>query len=172
MKLHALIKGQEIFIDNHQRGSGAINNWDDSTKDIHIHKTAYHPKNVKVEILIPLNSNRGITMKEVRNGVKSDTVPHSLEKEIRGALENLNIRVPFICDLKDILKNYSSILSSKEKVKGALTRLSNHFGLHWTEDIISKEYAFLFEDDETNKYHVKMNNEGITYKPKGIDESE
>jgi hypothetical protein len=161
MNLEKLIKGQKIRIDNHQRGSGAINNWDDRTVDVHIDKTAYYPKNVEVRIRIPLNDlNRGISM-ESPDGKKMDNIPFALQEEIQKTLGDPNTRAPFIGSLKNILKNYSTILTSEEQVKQALESLSKHFGLHWTENQL-KEFAYVFEDDKKNRYLVEMDSDEIT----------
>lgn len=81
--LKRLIENQKIRINAHQRGNGYIDNWDDLSTDIHIHKTTrakISGKSVNVEIRIPLNSNRKATFEISKTNV---ITRNRLSKEIR-----------------------------------------------------------------------------------------
>ena len=172
MSLKKLIQKQTINIDDHNWGNREVKNWDDSSKDIHLHKsTDYildgHKR--KVEIRLPINSDR-----EIKITSKSDTLPEipgKLKKEIIKAFENKKIRESFIKDIVLILENYKSNLGSLEKANDALKRVSNHFGLNWTDKELVKYIDESIEhiehiekvliDDKNHKYYISMNDKRI-----------
>ena len=130
MALRSLIEKQVITIDDHTRGCDKINNWDDSSIDVHLDKkTKYRiqGKYVEVRIKIPINSDRDITIK--KNGREIESIPQKISKEIEGAFRDKKIRDSFVKDLVDVLRTFASALTSKEKATAALTRIAQHFDL-------------------------------------------
>lgn len=169
MALKSLIKQQTIIIDDHKRGSKEIKNWDNPANDIHIHKqTNYKIDGViqKVDIKIPINSDRAITIKSKRKDMLE--IPPKLNKEIQQAFADKNARESFINDLVTHIKNFETILSDKTRVTKVLANISKHFGLKWTNDKIATftndvltSYAQKYIDNEGNKYTIKVDKKQI-----------
>lgn len=156
MSLQPLLEKQTIRIDDHNRGSQEIKNWDNPTKDVHIDKRTKYKINGKIQsvtIRIPINSDRE---KNVRiNGNKNSEIPYRLYKEIRDILnENAEIAEALAKDIADEIKDYNSILDNEQKVQSALDKISKHFNLEWTKEKIST-----YRDDKlivyTNIYRNK-----------------
>lgn len=169
MALKNLIKQQTIIIDDHKRGNKEIKNWDDSANDVHIHKqTNYKIDGIiqKVDIKIPINSNREITIKSKSKGFPE--IPRKLMKEIHKAFEDKDTRTSFINDLVKHIKNFETILSDEARVREVLSNISNHFGLKWTNDKITTytndaltSYTQKYLDNEGNKYTIKVDKKQI-----------
>lgn len=160
MGLKGLILNQTIRIDDHYWGSGERKYWDDKTKDIHIDKatnTKVEGKRQKVQIRIPINSERPVKIGNKNNEFRS--IPRSLEREIQTALENKETRERFVSELLTVLENFPTSLSSEERAKGILDRLSKHFDLEWTGQTTTT-YA-----KEILKYYAQLytDNQGLTY---------
>jgi len=169
MSLKKLINNQTIDIDDHHWGSGEIKNWDDSSKDVHIHKRTERKiegKHRKVDIRVPINSNNAI---KITSDLKNlPEIPRTLKKEITEAFENQTIRENFIKDLVVILENYESNFDSLEKANETLKRISKHFSLNWTNnEIITyigesiEEIEKILIDDKNHEYYISMNNKRI-----------
>jgi hypothetical protein len=129
-KLRPLINDQKIQVDGHQRGARETNDWDLANHDIHIHKrthTKLFGKPVDVDIKIPLNSDRPITYTIDKKA--SAIAQRRLHKEITKILTAEKEFQGFTDDLIEVLKNYSSKMSSKNKALIAAKRLAGHFGL-------------------------------------------
>jgi hypothetical protein len=168
--LKRLIENQKIRIDAHQRGNGHIDNWDDPSTDIHIHKTTrakISGKSVNVEIRIPLNSNREATFEIGK--AENEIARKRLSREIRDALTDVNTRQGFIDDLIDTLDNYPTTLSSIDRCTNAVRRLAQHFGLieQVEEDIIAYagqriiSFTSTFQDEDDRRYAVSLDEDNI-----------
>lgn len=169
MSLKPLINRQSIIIDDHRRGAREINNWDDPSADIHIEKltkTKFEGKYQNLKIRIPINSERKISIQSKHS--KMDVIPSSLLKEIRKAFSNKKKRNDFIVDLITILKNFESNLDSIEKARAVMKRISKHFELEWTDQIITNhfndalnEITQVFIDDKKKQYYITINRKRI-----------
>ncbi|MEI7489411.1 MAG: hypothetical protein WCJ72_18750 [Chryseobacterium sp.] len=169
MALKNLIQNQTIIIDDHKRGAREIKNWDDSSNDIHIDKITNYPlsgERQRLRLKIPINSKRSIKIENAKG--KNIEIPKKLEKEIKAAFSDENIRNNFIKDLIDILRNYSSILSNEEKAHNALANLAENFGLNWTKEKIAnyiesalKNYTEVYNDKEGNEFFFKIGEKQI-----------
>ncbi len=132
MALRNLIENQTIRIDDHKRGSGEVKNWDDQSADIHIDKETHFPidgKPQKVRIRIPINSDRVLRIEQKNKTLGK--IPTKLKKEIQEAFQNISRRDDFIKDMVEVIKNFHTVLESKEQVKQTLERISKHFDLKW-----------------------------------------
>jgi hypothetical protein len=169
MALKELISNQTIRIDDHHWGNREEKNWDDLSKDIHIDKstnTKVNGKRQKLQIRIPINSDRPIKIGNKNDNI--DSIPKSLEREIKQALENKNSREEFIGDLLNTLKEFPSSLDNEKRAKSILDRLSKHFDLEWTgektttyaKDIL-KYYAQIYTDQSGLRYFLTIDKEKI-----------
>lgn len=168
--LKKLIENQKIRIDAHQRGNGHINNWDDPSTDIHVHKTTrarISGKSVNVEIRIPINSNREATFEIGKT--ENHIARRKLSKEIREALSDSDTRQGFINDLIDTLDNYPTTLTSRDRCVNAVRRLAQHFGL--TEQVEDNlvtyagqrilSFTSTFQDENNRRYAVSLDENNI-----------
>lgn len=169
MALKGLIEKQTIRIDDHHWGNQEQKNWDDSSKDIHIDKSTnikVDGKRQKLQIRIPINTNRPIKIGNKNNQI--DSIPRSLEREIKQALEDKDSSEAFIGDLLDTLKSFPTSLDSEKRAKNILDRLSKHFDLEWTgektatyaKDIL-KYYAQMYADQKEISYFLTIDNQKI-----------
>lgn len=59
--LEKLVKKQIIRIDNHKWGGGVVNDFNDSSQDVHLHKVfKFNRKKGECSIRIPLNNNQDV----------------------------------------------------------------------------------------------------------------
>jgi hypothetical protein len=164
MGLKGLISNQTIRIDDHYWGSQEQKKWDDNSRDIHIDKstnTKVNGKRQKVQIRIPINSDRPIKIGNKNNEL--NTIPRSLEKEIKEALEDKETREAFVAELLRTLENFATYLDSETRAKDILDRLSKHFNLQWTGQTtatyakeILKYYAQLYTDSDGLTYFLTI----------------
>lgn len=169
MALKNLIENQTIIIDDHKRGSGEIKDFDNTENDVHIDKVTNFPingKRQKLKIRIPINSDNPI---KIENKRKKIEIPTKLNKEIKKAFENVEIRIEFIRDILEILENYNSVLTSEEKVIKVLARISKHFDLEWNSETIKKykeevlqSYTQFYLDNQGRNYFIKLDRTKIT----------
>ncbi|HFU76163.1 MAG TPA: hypothetical protein ENK66_07950 [Arcobacter sp.] len=169
MSLQKLIDNQTIMIDDHHWGAGEIKDWNDSTKDIHIDKKTQYKIDGKIQevrIRLPINSN--IKIKITTKSEKFLEVPRKLNREIKRAFEDRLIRDSFIQDLILTLENYSSNFDSLDNTKDALKRISNQFGLNWTDnELVTKigdaidEVEAIPTDSNNKKYYISINRKRI-----------
>lgn len=135
MKLSPLIKDQDVFIDAHGHENEDIQ-FADERYDIHLHKKTNYRVDGKIQevnIRIPLNSNRPITISNARN--KRMEVPRRLQKEINGVFEeNKEIRIRFVEEVRKILEEYYHVFWDKEFAKQVLRKISYFFDLNWDEE--------------------------------------
>lgn len=125
MSITKLIKGQQIRIDSHQRGTGVQNNWDNKNADVHMDKIVKRKKE-EYKIKVPLNSNRKVTVNR-----KSDQgIPAHIRTEVTRAFSNDNIRKRFVKDIYNAIEAYNSKnLSHEQRTQQALGYIGNAFGL-------------------------------------------
>jgi len=137
--MKSLIKKQSLRIDNHRRGVGSIDYYDDPANDIHLDKTVYdrRKKRDTYQIRIPLNSKRPVSI----NGKENNDIPGRILDEIREAFENSEKRKRFIKETMAVLMNYP-VLNGEENIENrafdALKRIASAFGLVWDEELIEK----------------------------------
>lgn len=168
MSLKPLLEKQIIRIDDHNRGNREIKDWDDPKRDVHIDKrTKYgiEGKTQHITIRIPINSDREVAV-EI-NGNHDSKMPNKLRREIQQVLKDNKQRAgAFAKEIIKELNNYSSILSSEEKVEKALNRLSKHFDLEWTSDKIATyingnltAYTQIYRDRSSKAFFFTLNSE-------------
>ena len=157
MGLRKLIKNQTIRIDNHHRGDGVALDWDSKRGNIHIHKTV-NQSDAHYEFKVPLNVERPISSNDFEN------MPRKIRDEIRNAFQETTIRQEFVKTLYDILKNYSSIMSNREKAFQALERVCVCFGLtDGTRQEVFQTLTYVIEfSRESSQYVAKMTKESIS----------
>jgi hypothetical protein len=171
MSLKILIESQTITIDDHKRGSREIKDWDDRAIDIHIDKkTNFKVDGVyqNIRIRVPINSNRPL---KIENGSKKvlEKIPSKLEREIKRAFENKKIRDDFVADVRNVVKNFTTILENEERVKLILANISKHFDLEWTQDKIATYsndslvlYSQKYKDVQEREYFITVDEKKIT----------
>ncbi|WP_278584000.1 hypothetical protein [Coprobacter fastidiosus] len=173
MSLRSLIKKQIVTIDDHKRGCQEIKNWDDPNFDVHIDKVTQYTINgekTAVRIKIPINSDRSITIVNKRRNNIDNIIPQKLKKEISKAFENKQIREDFLSDLIEVLKNYDSVMSTENKAKSALTKISKHFGLRlptkkiasYVNDVLYK-YQLEYEINRDEKYFAEIRKDKMRF---------
>ena len=169
MSLKTLIENQVIIIDDHKRGAAEIKDFDNPQNDVHIDKETNFPiegKRQKLKIRIPINSDNPI---KIENKRKQINIPKKLNREIKKAFENKEIREEFILDVLKTLENFKSSLNSEEKVKTIIMRLSRHFDLNWDEKVVKKysddilqSYTQFFIDKNGSEFFIKVDKKQIT----------
>lgn len=158
MSLIKLIENQTIIIDDHNRGNQEVKTWDNPARDVHIDKTTNFKLGgvrQKVRIKIPLNSQREVTISDLRNK-RVDEIPRKLKREIQEALENRQSRIEFVVDVLRNINNYQSALENREKLNQIFTSLSSHFELNWTGERI-ETYTGEALELYSEKYRDQMN---------------
>lgn len=173
MSLRSLIKKQIVTIDDHKRGCQEFKNWDDPNLDVHIDKVTQYTINgekTTVRIKIPINSDRPITIVNKRRNAINSTIPLRLKREISKAFENKQIREDFISDLIEVLKNYDSVMSTENKAKSALTKISKHFGLKLPTNPITSyvnavldKYQLEYEINRDEKYFAEISKDEMRF---------
>lgn len=131
-----LIKGQTIMIDDHRRGQ-ELANFDDPTADILLDKKA---NDGQYRIRVPLNSNRPVTVEVKGRRGDFDSVPQGISREVQNAFADVAKRDEFVRWIISELKNFPYKDQNREndrnrdinKTFGALRRISQHFGLEWS----------------------------------------
>lgn len=177
MSIKGLIDNQTIIIDDHKRGNREKKNWDDPAADVHIDKITDYPmegKRQEVRIRIPINSDRQISIENARKQ-EINNIPRQLRKEIRKAFENKKSRERFVKDLIEILKDFDTVLSSKQRVQQILDNLSKHFELEWTKEIIATYsndilvlYSQSYKDRKGINYFISIDAQKIKIGSKDI----
>ncbi len=169
MSLKNLIENQVIIIDDHKRGSREIKDFDNPQNDVHIDKETNFPvngKRQKLKIRIPINSDKPI---KIENKRKQIEIPRQLNREIKKAFEDKEIRKQFILDVLKTLKNFKTSLSSEDQVRTIIRRLAGHFGLEWDDKVVKKysedillSYTQFLNDKQGSEYFIKIDKEQIT----------
>ena len=141
MALIKLIKNQKITIDDHKRGCGEVNDWNNKAADIHIHKETNDGAD-SIVVKIPLNDdNRKVQIYNRRRNKKLQEVPGWLRKEVESALNNVNTRKAFIENVVENLRNYNwpnyhrSQSDYVQGIRALVTRIANAFDLELTEEM-------------------------------------
>lgn len=162
-----LVKGQKIRIDNHRRGAGGIDYYDDPANDIHLDKTMYdgRKKEGEYRIRVPLNSDRPVTI----NRDEYQRISNRLVEELQAAFEDDEKRNRFVHELRDVLQAYpirDMHHQNIDRVLEAMKKISDAFDLGWDEGQI-KTYlhktmtkgetfiSLLTHNDYT--YYISMN---------------
>ena len=171
MRMKELVKGQKIRIDNHRRGAGGVDYYDDPANDIHLDKTMYDgkKKNGEYQIRVSLNSDRPFTV----NRDENERIPNRLLEEIQTAFGDRDKRDRFVGEMQSILQGYpirNKEMPNVNRVRDAMRRISDAFDLGWDEGQV-KNYlhytrtqgvtfiSLLTRGDYT--YYVSMNHKGI-----------
>lgn len=133
MSIQPILHNQTIRIDNHHRGTGQENNWNDTSSDIHLHKEL-NDKKYSYDIRVPLNQDKEVT---IRRKIKDNRgkmelmnkIPKSIQKEIRDffSTDSRNRR-NFFKDVYDELENYKWE-RTEENENEIVRKISNMFGL-------------------------------------------
>ncbi|MCR5361876.1 MAG: hypothetical protein K6E73_07685 [Bacteroidales bacterium] len=157
MKLRKLIENQTIRVDNHHRGDGCPLNWDSKKGDIHIHKIV-HRSGTDYTFKIPLNVQHPLTSADF------ERMPHHIRKEIEEAFQDAALRQDFVKTLYDILKDYESIVSDKEKAFNALMRVCDYFDLkNGTRRDIEVDLKYIIDFSEHDaSYFAEMTKDAIS----------
>lgn len=137
-----LIPGQLIRIDNHRRGAGGIDYYNDPANDIHLDKTVYdgRKKNGTYHIRVPLNSDRPITI----NQDEKLHLPRRIKKEIQHALDDKRKRKRFIAGLRKVLEQYPlrgddyNEGDNNDRIYDAIRRIADCFDLGWNDELVEK----------------------------------
>lgn len=125
MDIQGLLRNQKVRIDTHQRGSGTLNEWDQSSSDVHIDKYIKSNKDA-FSIKIPINNNNPVTI-DRKDG---QSVPEWLKKEISGAFKDESIRRSFVDGIcKATSAYYSKKLTPEQRAKQAIGYVRKAFGL-------------------------------------------
>ena len=157
-----LVQGQKIRIDNHRRGAGGIDYYDDPANDIHLDKTVYDGRKQKesYQIRVPLNSNRPVTV----NREENFNVPKKILDEIQKAFDDGEKRNRFVDEMREVLRHYP-IKNEKnvsiDRVYDALKRIADGFDLGWRDDQI-KKYSRTTKTKGT-KYIALLTKHDYTY---------
>lgn len=173
--IREILKGQKIRIDNH--GHYESQRFEDKRFDVHLDKetkTKYYGEKIKVQIRIPVNSDRECTTEIVEGrgemNRKKKEIFEMVSKEVRNAFSEKEERARFIDSMcQTLCETYPVILEDHAKAQDAARRVLNAFGIDYSKVEIEKElftinshFAVFFLDKEDNqKYHYKMNRKEI-----------
>lgn len=140
MEIQGLLHKQKIVIDHHQRGSGTPNDWDDSSKEVHIDKFIKHGKD-SFKIKVPINSNNPITI-DRKDG---QDVPEWLKREICETFKDDKIRSSFVDGICKATSAYNSKhLTSEQRAKQAIGYVRKAFGLPTPRYVFKNEIKNFF----------------------------
>ncbi len=126
--MRELIKGQEIRIDDHRRGTNQPKDWDDKSAEVHLDKRTSWGKRKRAIIKIPINSNRE-PYYELDNE-RDDSFKSKMNKEINEALSDKKTREKFTKEIIERIKNFESDLSNREKAQSAVKQIAKAFDLN------------------------------------------
>lgn len=140
--MRELIPNQSIRIDNHRRGGGGIDYYDDPANDIHLDKTVYddRKKNGTYHICVPLNSDRPVTI----NRDENLDLPRRLAREIQRAFADQSRRERFVEELMGILEQYPILEANDnenddfDRIYDAMRRIADCFDLGWNDELVEK----------------------------------
>lgn len=166
-----LVKGQKIRIDNHRRGAGGIDYFDDPANDIHLDKTLYDgkKKNGEYQIRVPLNSDRPVTV----NREENERIPNRLLDEVQTAFEDRDKRNRFVGEMREILQGYpirDKNAPEVDRVHDAMRRISDAFDLGWDEGLVNSYLHYTMTQGVTfisllprgeYTYYVAINHKSI-----------
>jgi len=160
-----LIERQNIIIDNHRRGTGQPNDWDDSSAEIHLDKRTnwkHKGKFGQATIKIPINSDKEPYYEF--NDKQDDSFKRKINKEINKALIDKKKRTLFVKEMIDRIKNFESDLANREKAQSAVRRIARAFDLN--EKIIREivtyvddnilTFTTLHSDSENKIYFIRL----------------
>lgn len=134
MKLHPLLRGQHIIIDNHQPGKPFKWDWQEgeAIDDIHLDKSLDRKVNgKKVCIRVSLNNDHGVSEPKrcERNDAEWMTAYKKMRAEVVEILaSNADVRDQLV---KDVIASIKEIGPKKENraIRKAIKRIAKHFGL-------------------------------------------
>lgn len=140
--MREIIPNQSIRIDNHRRGGGGIDYYDDPANDIHLDKTVYdgRKKNGIYHIRVPLNSDRPVTINRDANL----DLPRHIEREIQRAFDDQRKRERFVEELMGILEQYPILEANDnenddfDRIYYAMRRIADCFDLGWNDELVEK----------------------------------
>lgn len=154
-----LINGQSIRIEKHDAGSGREVSFD---RALHIHKVMNRDRYNGAEIIIPLNVNENIYLKNVQG--KSSVIESHIRNEIERAFKKPQKRAQFAEYLFNEVERYSHNQNDPIKLQNLIISakaIARHFDLY--PEII-KEVESRFKNRNENRistyYSVHKDNEG------------
>lgn len=164
MKFTSLLNQQKLRIDAHGHDEAV---WDDERYEIHLHKETKRQIEGEirnVEIIVPLNRNSKYRC--ISKNAKVKRIPRTLLKEIRIALDNDELRVQFVRELRTILKTYPSDYNDEDKAWDALKKIGAAFGIDFSNELSTvKEIS-----GERNKVrNLYIKDDQVFYKISGYD---
>lgn len=131
-KLTPLIKGQKIRIENHERGTGSVNDW--GKKGVHFHKICNASKE-KFEIVIPLNYPDPPEIKQKGRRRSINSMDGKVRKEIEKAFKSKTDRDAFIREVYSyIQRNFINWKNSESEMKSVAERIGKAFGVSLNDD--------------------------------------
>lgn len=163
--MKALIKGQKLRVDNHQRGDGRPL----EMPFVHVHKSTKVPIEGKlrnVDFEIPLEEHG--TLRVYVNNNEQDDIPRPLLQEIQEVLADKERSIIFARDVIEALQNYNP--NDEGTAIDALTRIAKSLGLNWQEKHIRKvvgryggtAMCFMLRDVNDGRiYSLMINQSGL-----------
>lgn len=141
-KLTPLIKGQKIRIENHQRGTGTVNDW--KKEGVHFHKSCNKTKE-DFDIIIPLNYPDPPTIKKLKTGKRCpmESMERKVREEIIKVFESRENRDSFMKEVYDYIKeNFVNWAGSEIEMITVAERIGRAFGISMLgSPIVAKEGA-------------------------------
>ena len=166
--MKALIKGEEIHLDNHH--TCLPFDWD-SNQDIHIHKTTnmeYDGKQISVDAKISINSNRGVVIVAKKEQTqKQKLIREKMIEEIKDAFENPHNRKIAKAFVKDLIDELQTINQKKSPkiVEDTFDRIMNYFGLNEKAGKLltnEKENFLKKYRDSEREYYIRTEKDSIS----------
>lgn len=166
-QLKRLIEDQRIDFDDHSRGNRTTTEWGTG---IHMHKRFIDGRRDGVEVIVPLDSDEEITIRNSRGD--RDLGP--IIREIRKALAPGQTRRDFVETISKKLDNLSRGSASLEEARATGQRIARHFDLdeNITEEIVRSYkqritfYASIHRGlDDKKLYEIVQRPKRITLRP-------
>ena len=155
--LKSILRNQIIHVEDHRRTGSSINDWNDPTADVHIHKEDKKSKE-KYTIRIPLNSRTPASVDYYEHNRRRNKLPRKLRKEIREAFSDENERTAFFDYVYKKLAGYGWNYSPKN-ANEIIQRVADTFGFEPVLQLRIKNSSRRtisllqsFKDDEDEKY--------------------
>jgi len=176
-KLHPLIKGQSVRIDNHHPGTPIRWDWGkgEQPDDVHLDKTLDSKVNGKyVKVRVTLNhDNAADAPKKAERKDKAwmDAYNQMVREVIEVLRDNEAVRDQLVEDVNNSIKEIGP-QKLKRAVRKALKRIAEHFDLPeglflQTKELARGTVAFYFDEQLSLNYYVGFGNDFAFYLGEG-----
>ena len=154
MNLTSLLNNQKIKIDPHGHYEAI---WENKCYEIHLHKETKYKIEGQIqefEIIVPLNRDEKVRCLNKNKKIKN--IPNRIFKEIQEALQNDDLRIQFVRDLNNALKDYTSNYKHQYKVWESLEKIGKAFGFDFSNELFIIKIISEFDEKRFDYYFKNL----------------